>query len=35
MRPRAYLASAGVTFPYVHCGQDEDTPEGIEERSED
>jgi tetratricopeptide (TPR) repeat protein len=35
MRPRAYLASAGVTFPHVHRGQDEDTPEGDEERSED
>ena len=35
MRPRAYLALAGVTFPYGHCGEDGDTPEGIEERSED
>jgi len=34
MRPRAYLASAGVTFPHVHRGEDEDTPDGDEERSE-
>lgn len=27
MRPRAYLASVGVTFPHVHDGADEDAPE--------
>ena len=35
MRPRAYLATAGVTFPHVHRGQDEDASDAADETSDD
>ena len=35
MRPRAYMASAGVKFPYVHRSHDEDASEADEEESDD